>query len=362
MAERITQAGGELVPFPAGTKNPWTMLRNAGRLAVLVATQGVDLVHARSRAPAWSGLLAARRTGRPFVTTYHGAYAEKGRSKQLYNSVMARGDVVIANSHYTARLIEARYGTPGERIEVIPRGVDLDTFDRARISPERIARLREGWGAPAGRPIILQAARLTSWKGQPILIDAVAKVARAGTLGDAMLVLAGDAQGREGYAASLRERARSLGIGDRVVVAGHVDDIAAAYAAAHVTVLASIEPEAFGRAAAEALAVGCPVITTDIGAPPETVLAEPGVGRSQITGWHCPPHADGLAAALQPALALPVDERERIGRRAALDMRARFTLAAMKRATLAVYDRLLATDLARRLPSAGDLPQGANGS
>ena len=362
MAARITQAGGELVTFPAGSKNPWTILRNAGRLAVLVAAEGVDLVHARSRAPAWSALLAARRTDRPFVTTYHGAYGEKGRAKQLYNSVMARGDVVIANSQYTARLIEARYGTPGGRIEVIPRGVDLDAFDRERISPERISRLRERWGVTDGRPIILQAARLTSWKGQPILIDAVAKLARAGELGDAVLVLAGDAQGRDAYAASLLEQARSLGIGERVVLAGHVDDIAAAYAAAHVTVLASVEPEAFGRAAAEALAVGCPVVTTDLGAPPETVLAEPAVARSQITGWHCPPDADGLATALGLALALPLDERDRMGLRAAQDMRARFTLAAMKRATLAVYDRLLGSELAGRLASTGDRPHGANGS
>ena len=112
LASRITENGGEIVPFPAGTKNPIRILANARALERLIRMRGIDLVHARSRAPAWSALIAARRAGIPFITTYHGAYAEKGRLKRLYNSVMARAGVVIANSHYTAGLIRERYGTP----------------------------------------------------------------------------------------------------------------------------------------------------------------------------------------------------------------------------------------------------------
>ena len=346
MADRVTAAGGALIILDAGSKNPLTMWRNAARLADIMARQGVDLLHARSRAPAWSALIAARRMRKPFVTTYHGAYGEKDPFKRLCNSVMARGDVVIANSQYTAGLIRARYATPLEKIAVIPRGVDLEEFDAARISPERRAKLRMQWGVSADRRVILHAARLTGWKGQTLLIDAMARLAARGQAGNAVVVMAGDAQGREGYVRELQARAQGAGIADRIKLVGHVDDIAAAYATAHLTVVASIEPEAFGRAAAEALAVGCPVITTDLGAPPEIVLAEPAVTADRITGWVVPPRADGLADALLVALSLPEAARIAMGQRAVADMAARFTLLAMKQQTLMVYDRLLGTALA----------------
>lgn len=347
MTSRITDAGGELIAFDAGTKNPVAMWRNASRLVEIVTREDVDLLHARSRAPAWSALRAARRTGKPFVTTYHGAYGEKDPFKRLYNSVMARGDITIANSMFTADLIRQRYGTPPERIAVIPRGVDMDKFDAVRISTERKAALAVRWGIAPGQRIVLHAARLTGWKGQTILIDAMAALVARGVTSDAVVVMAGDAQGREGYVTELQERARKAGIAARIKLVGHVDDIAAAYALAHVTVVASIEPEAFGRAAAEALAVGCPVITTDLGAPPEIVLAEPAVARDAITGWVVPVSAAGLVPALAAALSMPPEDRAEMGRRASADMRARFTLSRMKQQTLEVYDRLLKTRMAR---------------
>lgn len=349
MADRLAAAGGQIVALHAGTKNPARMWANIGQLAGIIARERVDLIHARSRAPAWSALAAARRTGKPFVTTYHGAYGERGRLKRLYNSVMARGVVTIANSQFTADLIRMRYGTPAERIAVIPRGVDLDRFDAARIEPARKDKLAAAWGIAPGDRIVLHAARLTGWKGQTIVIDAMARLAARGGNGGVVAVLAGDAQGREAYVRELESRARTSGVADRVRLVGHVDDIAAAYALAHVTVVASIEPEAFGRAAAEALAVGCPVITTDLGAPPEIVLAEPQVPAEAITGWVVPPTADGLVPALDAALGLSLERRAAMGARAAADMRARFSLEAMKRRTLAVYDRLLGTTMAQRL-------------
>jgi glycosyltransferase involved in cell wall biosynthesis len=350
MADRIATEGGDLVAMKVATKNPIEMRRNAARLADLVRREGVDLLHARSRAPAWSALWAARRTGRPFVTTYHGAYAEKGPFKRIYNSIMARGDIVIANSRYTADLIQQRYGTPSNRIAVIPRGVDIARFSPASIDPARIAALRRAWHIAPETPVVLHAARLTSWKGQRILIEAFAALAAEQSMDDAVLVLAGDAQGRDAYAKSLKELTISRRISDRVRLVGHVDDIAAAYATAHVTVVASIEPEAFGRAAAEALAAGCPVIATDLGAPPEIVLAAPAVPAGEITGWVVPPTADGLTNGLREALSLPAVRRTAIGARAAADIAARFTLARMKRQTLDVYDRLLGVELSRRLP------------
>lgn len=349
MAERITSLGGEIITLPLESKNPLTILANGRRLAHIVRERSVALLHARSRAPAWSALMAARQTKVPFVTTYHGAYGERGRLKRLYNSVMARGDVVIANSRYTSDLIHGRYGALAGTPRIIPRGVDIARFSPDAIDAQRRSRLRAAWGIGPDQRVILHAARLTTWKGQQSVIDAMARLNAEGHLGDAVLILAGDAQGREDYANGLRRRAAEQGIADYVRLVGHVDDIAAAFAVAHVTVVASIEPEAFGRAAAEALAVGCPTITTNIGAPPEIVLAPPEVPREEATGWHVPPNdAPAIAAAIAEALAMPDDQRQAMSARAIASIAARFTVAAMQRQTLEVYDSLLGTHLAAR--------------
>ena len=350
MASRITACGGEIIPFAAGTKNPLRMLTNARALERLVRDQGIDLIHARSRAPAWSALLAARRSKIPFVTTYHGAYAEKGRLKRLYNSVMARAGVVIANSAYTAGLIRQRYGTPPSRIRIIHRGVDLAEFRPEAVAPARVEALRRAWGVTPGQPVILQAARLTAWKGQRVLIEAAALARDRGQFGDAVVILAGDAQGRDSYGETLKREAEACGLGDRVRLVGHVDDMAAAYLAAHVTVVASIEPEAFGRTATEAQALGCPVIATAIGAPPETILAAPRAGLAEATGWLVAPgDTAALGEALAAALAMPADVRTAMAGRAQAHVARHFTLEAMQRATLAVYDELLPSGLSEGL-------------
>jgi glycosyltransferase involved in cell wall biosynthesis len=369
LAANIVAAGGEVQPFPAATKNPLRILANARAIARIAAREGVDLIHARSRAPAWSALMAARHVGVPFVTTYHGAYNETNALKRLYNSVMARGDVVIANSNYTADLIAARYGTPAERVEVIHRGVDTAAFDPGRIAPERVAALRQSWGVASHQRVVLQAARLTRWKGQGVLIDAAARLAAQGQLQDVAIVLAGDAQGRTAYVGELHDRIARQGLGSHVHAVGHVEDMAAAYLAAHVTVVASIEPEAFGRTAVEAAALGCPVIATNIGAPPETVLGD---GRGQTsgprrqrsnasgcargltppdgpTGWLVPPaDAEALAECLAEVLALAPPARAEMGERARRHAMANFSVISMQRSTLGVYDGLLGTTLQAR--------------
>lgn len=357
MADRVTALGGEIIALPLEAKNPVTIVTNGQRIASIVRERSVSLLHARSRAPAWSALMAARRAGVPFVTTYHGAYGERGRIKRLYNSVMARGDSVIANSRYTSDLIRSRYGALAGTPVIIPRGVDIARFSPDSIDAERRTRLRTAWGIEPHQRVILHAARLTTWKGQRVLIEAVGRLHGEGRLGNGVLVLAGDAQGRNDYAEGLRQLAGELGISDRVRLVGHVDDIAAAFAVAYVTVVASIEPEAFGRAAAEALAVGCPTITTNIGAPPEIVLAPPEVPPEQATGWHVPARdAAALASAIAEALAMPEAERQAMSARAVASIAARFTVAAMQRQTLAVYDGLLGTQLAARFTASQTHP------
>lgn len=353
LAHAITEAGGEIIPFPAASKNPARMMANAWALAQLIRRENVELVHARSRAPAWSALWAARATKRPFITTYHGAYAERSALKRAYNGVMAKGDVVIANSAFTAGLINARYGTRVEKIRIIHRGVDPDAFDPATIAPARLDAMREALGLAAGQPMILHAARLTRWKGQPVLIDSLARLAQA----DWVAVFAGDDQGRGAYTHELERKIAELGLTGRIRISGHINDMAAAFALSSVVVIASTEPEAFGRTAIEAQMMGFPVIATRIGAPPETVLAEPTVGPDRRTGWLIPPgDPAALAEALSAALALTAAERGALSLRARAHAGRNFSLQAMKFATLQVYDQMLNSRLAVTF-AASQMPQ-----
>lgn len=349
LESRVRDAGAEIIPFPAATKNPLRMLANVGGLEKLIRACKVDLLHARSRAPAWSTLGAARRTRVPFVTTYHGAYNERGGLKSFYNSVMSRSDIVIANSRFTADLVRKRYGTPEKRLRIIHRGVDCERFAPAAIPDDHVASLRAQWHVAPSARIVLVPARLTAWKGQRVVIEAAGILKDQGLLDDVCFVMAGDAQGRNDYLASLRARASALGLKDRILFVGHVADMAAAYRAAWATVVASIEPEAFGRVAIEAQAMAVPVIATDIGAPPETVLSQQGTPADQITGWLVPPgDAVALAEQLANALAMSPLERGHMGQRARAHVLRRFTIQAMKAQTLDVYDQLLGTNLRER--------------
>ncbi len=341
LEDELAAAGGEHIPFPAATKNPLRIIANGAALARLAKARGVDLIHARSRAPAWTARLAARQLKLPFVTTYHGIYNQNGGVKALYNSVMASGNRVIANSHYTAGIVRARHGTPPERLAVIHRGVDLNRFDPAAVSAEQIAALRAQWELEPTDRIVLVAARLTRWKGQTVAVDAVARLMRTAALRDTVLVLAGDAQGRTDYVAELERRIATHELKRHVRIAGHCADMATAFAAAHLTVVPSIEPEAFGRTSVEAQAMGCPVIVSNIGALPETLVT-----GDAATGWLTPPNdAGALAAQLDESLSLPEARLAAMRAAAARHARENFSIARMQERTLAVYDELLQTGL-----------------
>ncbi|GLS42629.1 glycosyltransferase family 4 protein [Methylobacterium brachythecii] len=334
--------GGVWVPFPAQAKNPAAMALNALKLAQLCRREGVKLIHARSRAPAWVALGAARRLGLPFVTTYHGSYSGVSGVKVLYNSVMARGDVVIANSHYTADLIRARHPEQAsDRIRVIHRGTDLSVFNPSAVTAGRVEALRRTWGVSSHERIILLAARLTAWKGQRVLIEAAALLRDRG-LKDIAVVLAGDAQGRESYERELDALVAARGLDGIVRRVGHCTDMPAAFRAASVVAVPSVEPEAFGRSAVEAQALGTPVVVTDIGAVPETVLAPPETEAGRRTGWRVPPNDPAaLANALAELLALGASARDALTLRARNHVEAHFSLEAMIGDTLDVYRGLL---------------------
>lgn len=349
MEARLASAGGELIRFPASTKNPARMIWNAKIISNIVRSQGVSLIHARSRAPAWSALIASRKCSIPFVTTYHGAYSEKTRLKNLYNGGMARSDIVIANSQYTANLIKSRYGTDDARLRVIYRGVDGVRFDPASISAARITALREAWGVAPGQRIVLHAARVSPIKGQRVVIEAVRRLHQQGRLENTMVILAGSPQGRDGYVDELQSSIQAAGLEKVVHLTGHLDDMPAGLAAAHLALMVSTEPEGFGRVAAEAQAIGCPVIVTRIGALPETVLSSPNVAADQITGWVVAPNDGGeLSDAIVNALSLPPEQRAAMAQRARARVLKLFAASQMQAETLAVYDELLSSRLHER--------------
>jgi glycosyltransferase involved in cell wall biosynthesis len=328
----VQRAGGRHIVLPLAGRDPLTIWRNAARLAAVIRAERVAIVHARSRAPAWSAWLACRRTGAHFVTTYHGTYGEDLPFKRRYNSVMAKGEQVIAASRFIAEEIVARHGTDPTRVRVIPRGVDPVRFDPQVVSGDRIERLAQAWRVPDGAQVALLPGRLTSWKGQAVLIEALARMSRRDVCG----VLVGSDQGRQRYTARLIRQAETLGVADRLRLAGECDDMPAALMLADVVVHASTQPEAFGRVVIEAQAMGRPVIASDLGGPVETV-------EHGVTGWRVPPgDPAALAAAIEAALEFPVEQREALGHRGRAAVLRRCTVAEMQRATLDVYQQVMA--------------------
>ncbi len=349
LVPQLEEAGGELLPFEGRSKHPWTMLvSNVQVLENMIRERKVDLVHARSRAPAWSALLAARRAGVPFVTTYHGAYSQKGQFKAFYNSVMARGDVVIANSDYTAALVASRNPTAKDRIVSIYRGIDMAAFDPAAVSTDRTDALAKAWDL-SGDPLIILPSRLTRWKGQSFILPVMGALKKAG-LGF-KLVLIGDDQGREAYVAELDQLIAEHDLTDCVRRVGYWSDMPAAYKRADLTIVPSQDAETFGRSAAESLAMGTPVLVGDLGAQPEVIACPDGVDPAR---WIARSITHNNPEGWQAAIALQLTQQKGMGAAAIADlasiaraqMERRFSLKSMGEQTLAVYDQLLGTALA----------------
>ncbi len=332
LEHEIRRAGGEHFTLPLDSKNPLRMSANARHLAELIRAQRVDVVHARSRAPAWSAHAAARRTGVLFVTTFHGTYGHGGALKRRYNRIMLKGERVIANSAFIGAHIRNVYGMAEDRLVVIPRGVDVARFDPEAVSNERMITLSTAWRVPDGRPVVLLPGRITRWKGQEVLLDALVALGRP----DVFALLVGDDQRRPRYRAELLRKIGALGLEGQVRLIGPCRDMPAAYKLADVVVSASTDPEAFGRVAVEAQAMGRPVIATDHGGSRETVI--PGA-----TGWLVPPgDAAALAGALERALRLGPAARAELAAEARHHVLERFTVTHMTEATMAVYSDLLA--------------------
>ena len=321
----LAAADGILHRLPLGAKNPVKMRRNTRALIKVIKSEGIDIVHARSRAPAWSAHAAARYCGVPFMTTYHGIYNANSKLKRRYNAIMAKGDIVIANSQFTKDHISATHGLSSDDIVVIHRGVDMQRFDPARVTAPQIAAQRKTWGVPDQAVCLLLPGRLTSWKGQAVAIKALAALNNPA----AYLVLLGDAQGRDDYVTELDVLAQQRGVRARVIFAGHSADMPIALSACDMALSCSTDPEAFGRISAEAQAMGKWIIASAHGGSLENI-------SDGVTGALIAPADEiALARAIETGASAkfsPEGSRARIF--------AQFSAALMKQKTLAVYAQL----------------------
>src|SRR5947209_19496928 len=341
LVSELQAKGGIAIRFPAATKNPFAMAANVSRLAHLIRGERGDPVHARSRAPAWVALAAARLGRVPLVTSFHGIYSGRSPIKLNYNSVMARGDVIIANSAFTAEHIAKTYPQACERVAVIYRGVDFRRFSPGAVDPARVRRLRDAWKVAPHEQIVLMPARMSERKGHRVLIEAAARL-KAQRGDNLAIVLAGNGAKGGSYTRELDKMIGKAGLTGLIRRIGHCDDMPAAYLAASVVAVPSTEPESFGRVAVEAQAMGTPIVVSDLGALSETSLAPPKVPSGRRTGWHVPSaNSAALAEALGEALSLGAAGRDALGARARAFVQANFSLNRMCAETLTLYERLL---------------------
>lgn len=334
----LRRVGGEHIELPLASKSPLTIWKNVERLKGVISNESVSIVHARSRAPAWSAYLAAQRAGASFVTTFHGVYGlGPAGLKKIYNQVMTWGRPVIAISDFIASHLVKEYGIDDNMITVVPRGVDLRSFNPEIVSSARMIKLATEWRLPDDGPVIMLPGRLTSWKGQELVVDALRVLADSQKLPETLRCLfVGPGSTGSSFRSRLESKVSASGLQGHIQLIEDCRDIAAAYMITDVVVSASTRPEAFGRVVAEGQAMGRPVVAPAHGAAPEILL-------SGVTGWlFTPGDALSLAGALEQALALSAGQRAEMAQTARAHISENYNLDFMTASTLAVYEEALA--------------------
>jgi len=333
LTSQLKRVGATVYEVPVHRKNPFLWGSARRQVKRILQQEGADIVHVRSRAPAWIALPAANSLGIATVSTVHSKFAPANIFKKIYNGKMLKADRVIAISHFVENEIFTHYGKSGvaEKLSVIHRGVDLGMFDPKAVNQQRIIAEADRLGLPDDKSIIMLPARATSWKGHEILIQALAQLSDK----DAILMLLGIEDGPPAYAEKLQAMAVRYGLGGRVRIGAGSSDMPAALMLADVVAMPSIKPEPFGRVAIEALAMGRPVVAFRHGGAVESIDE----GR---TGWLADPLSVGsLAEALQTALSLTPRKRRALAKDARQQMTDQFSKDMMCERTLAVYKSLL---------------------
>jgi glycosyltransferase involved in cell wall biosynthesis len=340
LVDDVTAAGAAFIPMNVDSTNPIAIVRNAWALTRIIRERRCDVVHAHARAPGWSAYVAARRTGVPFLTSWYKGFREQNALKHIYNSVMARGDHVVAINDQIADLVVERHKTPWDRITVIPAVIDFERFDPAQVTAPRIDAVRGAWGVQGDTKIVLVVGRMLRRKGHHVVVDAVRRLKEMG-LKDFMCVFVGEDQGRSRYSGELWDQVHAAGVTDVIRMAGATEDLPAAFAASTVVVNAAIQPEGLQRAILEAEAMARPVVVSDLGAGPDAVLAPPAVPEDRMTGLRFSAgDSVALATALVRLFSLPAAVRTAMGQRGRAWVLANFNVEAAAEPTLRLYEAM----------------------
>jgi len=345
----IVTSGGELTKFidkkkvkliklPVHSKNPLLIFLNSIILVMIILFYKITIVHARSRAPAWSCLIATKITGRKFVTTFHGTYNFSGKLKKFYNSVMVRSNLIIAGSNFIFSHIKENYSEllgSKKKFLVIFRGINVDYFDPSTKLEIDEKKLLKKWDINKEKKIILAPGRLTSWKGQELLIEAINLVKIELGYEAFHVVILGDDQGRDLYKKKLIRLTEQYRLTNQIKFIDHCKDMALAYKVSDIVISPSIEPEAFGRVAVEAQSMERLIIASNIGGSNETILNEK-------TGFLFD-SGDAVSLSKQIIKAITMDETslELIGKAGRKNVIKKFNVEKMCFSTYSEYKRLL---------------------
>jgi len=332
LVNQIESDGSKHITIDAESKNPLTIRSNSKELIEIIEEHNVDIVHARSRAPAWSAYKACQKTNAHFITTFHGLHSLKGIGKRKYNSVMTFGEKVITASQFISDHIQKEYDVPKEKILVIPRGVDMDYFDPDKVSDDRVNALKAKWGINDNRPVIFLPGRITRWKGQDFLLDSLSRLTEAPSY---YCIIAGDSFRHPKYHMELTQKIIELNLGKFVKIVDSTDDMPAAYKLSNLVISASQKPEAFGRVAIEAQAMGKPVVVTNIGGSRETVI-------NGTTGRRVDPNfTKEMSEGILKGLMLSDSQKQNIARVNRQHIFDNFSLEQMCSKTLGLYKSII---------------------
>ncbi len=345
----IVTSGGELTKFvdkkkvkliklPVHSKNPLLILINTILLIGIILFFKISIVHARSRAPAWSCLFATKLTNRKFVTTFHGTYNFNGSLKKFYNSVMVRSDLIIAGSNFIFSHIKENYSEflkSQKKFLVIFRGINVDYFDSSTKLENDEKNLLQKWNINDEKKIILMPGRLTSWKGQELFIEAINLVKIELGYEAFHAVILGNDQGRDLYKKKLIRLTEQYHLTKQIKFIDHCEDMALAYKVSDIIVSASIEPEAFGRVAVEAQSMEKLIIASNIGGSNETIIDEK-TGFLFKSG-----DAESLSKKIIHGLTMDETSRNLMGKEGRNNIIKKFNVEKMCFSTYSEYKRLL---------------------
>ena len=331
LESKLARLGAEHIALGVHSKNPFKIMANRRHLKTLLASIRPDLVHIRSRAPAWSALKVARKLNIPVVTTIHGRFKASSVLKKIYNGIMIKSDHIIAISNYVENLVKQQFPQAAEKMSVIHRGVDIDLFNPQAVSPHRVINMSDQLVIPDGVPVVMLPARPTAWKGMDVLIEAMGMIKDKNFL----LLLVGAGDGRQDLQNDLIKKIERADIMGKTRLTPSITDMPAGMMLADVVVMPSTTPEPFGRVAVEASAMGCPVVAFNHGGAVESIV-------HGVTGWLADPvDPASLADAVSTALSLKKKERQKLALEARSYVEKKFTSDLMCQTTIDTYRKLI---------------------